>query len=235
MFYLIDKQGLLVKGQKGLNTMQASYARTRADIEPFVQAGRDGLDLLEVIEAFKPTILIGTSGVSGAFSKKVVTTMAKHVELPAILPLSNPTHCAEVVPEDLIAWTNGHVLIATGSPFDPVVFDGRTYSISQCNNALAFPGIGVGAIISKSHIITDNMLYAASLAISKYMNRCGGSNIALLPGIEESIKLAKQVAYAVAATAIEEGVHTNNLRVETLEKAIESYAWKPHYMHYTYG
>lgn len=234
MFYLIDRQGLIVKGQKGLNAMQASYARSETEIAPFLSPGNDTLDLLAVIEAFKPTILIGTSAVSGAFTKKVVTTMAKYVKLPAILPLSNPTHCAEVVPEDLIAWTNGNILIATGSPFEPIVYEGRTYKVSQCNNALAFPGIGVGAIITKSRIITDNMLYAASVAISEYINRYGGSNIALLPGIEESIKLAKQVAYAVAITAIEEGVHTSDIEVEELEKIIENYAWKPHYMQYSH-
>jgi malate dehydrogenase (oxaloacetate-decarboxylating) len=234
-FYLIDRQGLIAKGQQGLNPMQAQYARSTEEIAPFLQNGKETLDLLEVIEAFKPTILIGTSGVSGAFTKKVVMAMAKHVKLPAILPLSNPTHCAEVVPEDLITWTKGNVLIATGSPFEPVVYDGRTYRISQCNNALAFPGIGVGSIITKSRIVTDNMLYAASVAISDYMNRHGGGNVALLPGIEESIKLSKYVAYAVAESAIKEGVHTNNLQIDGIEKAIESYVWTPHYMAYTYG
>ncbi|MBT4885533.1 MAG: NAD-dependent malic enzyme [Legionellales bacterium] len=235
LFYLIDKNGLLVSGQAGLNSMQARYARSKTEMKKWVHDKNGEYDLLETISKVKPTILIGTSGVSGAFNKKVITEMAKHVDMPAVMPLSNPTYCAEVIPEDLVSWTNGNVLIATGSPFPNVIYKDRNYEISQCNNALAFPGIGIGSMLTKSRVITDNMLYAASIAISEYMSRTGGSNVSLLPTIADSVKLAKVVAHAVAEASILDKVNTNKIDIDSIEKNIESNFWTPHYLQYDLG
>lgn len=235
LFYLIDKNGLLVSGIEGLNAMQDKYKRSKSEVVNWNKNKSGEYSLLETISQVKPTILIGTSGVSGAFNKKVISEMAKHVDLPAVMPLSNPTYCAEVVPEDLVAWTNGNVLIATGSPFPNVIYKDRNYEISQCNNALAFPGIGIGAMLTKSKVITDNMLYAASIAISDYMSRVGGSNVSLLPTIADSIKLAKIVARAVAAASINDNVNTINIDINNLEKKIEKDFWIPRYLQYEFG
>lgn len=235
MFYLIDRNGLVANYHNDLTPLQQVYARNKSDVKGWKSDINGNYSLLETIKRVKPTILIGTSGVSGAFNKRVIEEMSKHVDIPAVMPLSNPTYCAEVTPEELIKWTKGNVLIATGSPFDNVFYDGKNFEISQCNNALAFPGIGVGAIITKSKVITDNMLYEASVAISEYSSRIGGSNVSLLPTIAESIKLAKCVAKAVAVAAINDKVSTKNIKVDDIDKLLESYFWEPRYLQYEIG
>ena len=232
MFYMIDRDGLVISSQSNLTPLQHEYSRKIKELNGWNADSNGNYSLLETISQVKPTILIGTSGVSGAFSKRVIKEMQKHVDIPAVMPLSNPTYCAEVTPEELIKWTNGNVLIATGSPFENVYFDGKNFEISQCNNALAFPGIGVGAIIANAKIITDNMLLEASIAISDYATRIGGSNVSLLPSIAESIKLAKIVAKAVAISAITDGVASKKVKVDDIDKLIESYYWEPRYLQY---
>jgi malate dehydrogenase (oxaloacetate-decarboxylating) len=232
MFYLIDKNGLITKDQDNLTESQELYAKDPAILQTWEHDSSGNYSLLEVIKRVKATILIGTSGVSGAFNKNIISEMQKHVDIPAILPLSNPTYCAEVTPEELINWTNGNVLIATGSPFENVYYNDKSFEISQCNNALAFPGIGVGAIVSNARIITDNMLYEASVAISEYSSRIGGSNVSLLPTISESIKLSKVVAKSVAIAAIKDGVCPRTIKVDMIDKLIDNYHWQPRYYPY---
>ncbi|PRH76626.1 NAD-dependent malic enzyme [Streptomyces solincola] len=166
--WCVDRYGLLTEDQRDtLRGFQAPYARCASEV-----AGWDrddslpGIPLAEVVRRVRPTVLIGTSGQGGAFDEPIVREMARHAERPVILPMSNPTELAEAVPADLLSWTEGRALIATGSPFDPVQFDGSTYRIGQANNALIFPGLGLGAIAARASRITDRMLRAAADAVA---------------------------------------------------------------------
>lgn len=162
------------------------------------------ISLLEVVRRVKPTILIGTSGVPGAFTEEVVREMAKHAERPIIMPMSNPTHLAEAVPADLLKWTEGRALIATGSPFAPVEYGGIVYEIGQSNNALVFPGLGLGAIVTRSARITERMFAAAADAVAALadLSRPGA---ALLPGVRDLRRVSEEVAVAVAEAAMDDG------------------------------
>lgn len=185
---------------------RASEARTEARIGN-VEAGSgafDRISLLEVVRRVKPTILIGTSGVPGAFAEEVVREMARHAERPIIMPMSNPTQLAEAVPADLLRWTEGRALIATGSPFAPVEYGGIVYEIGQSNNALVFPGLGLGAIVTRSARITERMFAAAADAVAALadLSRPGA---ALLPGVRDLRRVSEEVAVAVAEAAMDDG------------------------------
>lgn len=165
-FWLVDKNGLI---KKGLGD------KIRSDIEDdFIRKEEDwGADeethLLEVVKKVKPTVLIGTSTAKGAFTEDVLREMAKHTDQPIIFPLSNPTRLAECTPEDALSWTNGKALVSTGSPFPPVdLGNGKKYIVAECNNALVYPGIGLGAIVSRAKRVTDKMIIRASQALGEF-------------------------------------------------------------------
>ncbi|MGE3319644.1 MAG: NAD-dependent malic enzyme [Candidatus Berkiella sp.] len=224
-FWLVDRQGLLVEGMADINPFQQPYARTLAEEANWPAGGRD---LLSVVKQVHPTILIGCSTVRGAFDEAVVKAMAEHTDKPIICPLSNPTENSEGNPEDMIQWTNGKALIASGSPFAPVEFQGKTFKIAQCNNALSFPGIGLGVIATRASQVTDNMLWAATQAICERAPILEHPNLPLLPDVTEIPQLAAFVAHAVAKQAIEDGV----ARVEpNMEFAtfVKEQVWKPYY------
>ncbi len=175
----MGSQGLMVDDMPGLLDFQQPYARSRAEVSTWPGGGADRIGLAEVVAQVHPTILIGTSTHSGAFTEAIVKDMAAHTERPIILPLSNPTSKAEALPHDLIAWTDGQVLTATGSPFEPVVHDEATYRIAQANNALVFPGLGLGVTVAKASRISDAMIAAAADAVAKAVQRehprCGAA------------------------------------------------------------
>jgi malate dehydrogenase (oxaloacetate-decarboxylating) len=225
-FWAVDYRGLLIDDIPDVLNFQESYCRKAEEVEEWARNEVGIIPLLEVIKKVKPTILIGTSGQTGAFSEEVVKEMAKHVEHPIIMPMSNPTALAEAVPEDLIKWTQGKALIATGSPFDAVDYNGVTYTIGQSNNAYIFPGLGLGAIVAEATIISKGMLAAASSAVSRLSdsNKHGAS---LLPSIKQLQEVSKSVAIEVAKTAIEEGVAKAD--ITDIEKAITESMWKPEY------
>ncbi|WP_144550107.1 NAD-dependent malic enzyme [Peribacillus simplex] len=225
-FWAVDYRGLLIDDIPDVLKFQKSYCRKAEEVEEWARNEVGIIPLLEVIKKVKPTILIGTSGQTGAFSEEVVKEMAKHVEHPIIMPMSNPTALAEAVPEDLIKWTQGKALIATGSPFDDVDYNGVTYTIGQSNNAYIFPGLGLGAIVAEATIISKGMLAAASSAVSRLSdsNKHGAS---LLPSIKQLQEVSKSVAIEVAKTAIEEGVAKAD--ITDIEKAITESMWKPEY------
>lgn len=204
-FWLIDKQGLLTENVAGVTDSQLPYLRKSSEIERWQVKNKADISLLEVIKHVKPTILFGCSARAGAFNKKIVKTMAKYVEQPVIFPLSNPTEKSEAKPEDLLKWTNGKALIATGSPFEDVDYHNQLFPISQCNNYLAFPGIGLGVISVKPKYVTDNMLWSASKALSRYADT---HTHCLLPRIEQAHEASRNIAIAVAQTAVDEGVAT---------------------------
>ncbi|PAE15528.1 NAD-dependent malic enzyme [Virgibacillus sp. 7505] len=224
-FWAIDQRGLLTDDMDGIADFQKPYLRPADEVKDWNK--EDGIiGLAEVIRQVKPTILIGTSGQAGAFSAEIIKEMAKHVENPVIMPMSNPTPLAEAIPKDLLEWTDGKALIATGSPFDPVEYKGTTYHIGQANNAFAFPGLGLGSIAVKANLITDSMFAAAANAIADMVNSNtqGGS---LLPAIDELQPVSTAVAEAVAKAAIEDGV--SDAKPEEIKDLIAKSVWKPEY------
>ncbi|CAM4096068.1 malic enzyme-like NAD(P)-binding protein [Saccharibacillus endophyticus] len=230
-FWAYDYRGLLTEETEGVLEFQRPYLRTTAECADWEregvgkkekESGTASVDigvgessaagesavgripLLEVVRRVKPTILIGTSGVAGAFTEEIVREMASHVERPVIMPMSNPTQLAEAVPADLLNWTEGRALIATGSPFEPVVHNGVMVEIGQSNNALVFPGLELGAIVTRSARITERMFAAAADAVAGLadLSRPGA---ALLPGVRDLRRVSQEVAIAVAEAAMEDG------------------------------
>ena len=209
-FWCVDKQGLLLDDMKDLRDFQQPYARPHDEVSAW-----SSTDLAGVVANVKPSIIVGTSTVGGAFSEDIVREMAKHVDRPLIFPLSNPTERIEAIPADLIAWTDGKALIGTGTPWDPVSYNGVDYEIGQANNALIYPGIGLGTIVSRAEHVTDAMLLAASEAIAGEVDvkRPGAS---LLPAVENLRAVSATVAVAVAEQAVHDGV------AEPLDDPIEA-------------
>ncbi len=227
-FWLIDRPGLLTEHSDDITEAQKPFIRSKAEIENWQVADKNNITLLEVIKNVKPTILIGASARAGAFSEDVITEMAKHVDRPVIFPLSNPTEKAEAKPEDIMKWTDGKAYIATGSPFPAVECNGETCKISQCNNYLAFPGIGLGVISIQAKQLSDKMLAAASQALSRYTCQDAHS---LLPSISQAEDASKRIAIAVAKAGIEEGLANIDIN-KPIEELIEENIWEPHYLPY---
>jgi malate dehydrogenase (oxaloacetate-decarboxylating) len=224
--WLVDRHGLITDDQDDMADYQRPYARPASTVAAWrVDRGLGGIPLAEVVARVHPTVLVGTSTRAGAFTEGVVRDMAAHVDRPVILPLSNPTELAEAHPHDLLAWTGGRALVATGSPFGPVTLDGVTYQIGQANNALVFPGLGLGVIASRATRVTDTMLQAAAEAVSRLadVSRPGAS---LLPLVEDLRPTSAAVAVAVARAAIDDHVA---LPVDDLEQRVASLMWQPRY------
>ena len=199
-FWCVDKHGLLLNDMDDLRDFQQPYARPRTEV-----ADWPSTDLAGVVTNVHPTVIVGTSTVGGAFSEAIVREMARHVERPLIFPLSNPTERIEAIPADLIKWTDGRALIGTGTPWEPVPYKGADYEIGQANNALVYPGIGLGTIVSRAAHVTDGMLLAAAEAVAGQadLNRPGAS---LLPSVENLRASSASVAVAVANQAAKDGV-----------------------------
>jgi malate dehydrogenase (oxaloacetate-decarboxylating) len=218
-FWLVDKQGLLIDDMTGMRDYQQPYARPRSEVAGWKTNGP--LGLAEVVANVHPTILIGTSTVGGAFTEEVIREMAAHVERPIILPLSNPTERIEAVPADVIEWTDGRGLVATGTPWPPVPYQGTSYAIGQANNALIYPGIGLGVIVSRASRVTDDMLLTAAEAVAGLVDmRQPGAG--LLPDVENMRASSATVAVAVATQAVKDGVAQVDLPdpVQTVEDAM---------------
>ncbi|MEN3278881.1 MAG: hypothetical protein V7607_21 [Solirubrobacteraceae bacterium] len=204
--WCLDRHGLLGDGTPDMNDAQRRYARPAPDVAGWERdPALDGIGLAEVVRRVHPTILIGTSGRHGAFAEEIVREMAAHVGRPVILPMSNPTDLAEAVPADLIRWTEGRALVATGSPFAPVTRDGVTHRIGQANNALVFPGLGLGVIAARATRVTDGMLHAAAESIAELVD-AAAPGAPLLPDVEALRATSAAVAAAVARAAREDGV-----------------------------
>jgi malate dehydrogenase (oxaloacetate-decarboxylating) len=185
-------------------------------------------DLGEVIRQVRPTMLIGVSTAAGAFTESVVREMAKHCERPIIFPLSNPAPMAEAVPADLIAWTDGRALIATGSPFQPVTYRGTTYVIGQVNNAMLYPGLCLGAIVSRARRMSDGMFAAAANAVSSLVAvRAPGAS--LLPHVDDLRIVSLTVAVAVAEAAVEDGLA--GVTFHDIVQQVGDAMWEPEYRH----
>jgi malate dehydrogenase (oxaloacetate-decarboxylating) len=226
-FYALDRDGLITDDRAAtLRDFQVPYARPAGEVDSWNRNQGKGITLADVVANSEPTMLIGTSTQSAAFSEQIVKQMASKVERPIIMPLSNPTSKAEALPGDLIRWTQGRALVATGSPFDPVVYEGRTYRIAQANNALIFPGLGLGVSVAKARRISDPMLEAAADAVAELSDarRLGAP---LLPPVENLRMVSAAVGIAVALTADKEGLAQAELNspVQQIHQAM----WRPGY------
>ncbi len=227
--WLIDRQGLLIDDMKDLMPFQKPYAHTRDEVAQWQLNDDKNISLLDVVRNAKPTVLVGCSTVQGAFNEDVVKAMAKHVEHPIIMPLSNPTSKSEAEPADLLRWTDGKALIATGSPFADVEYGGKTIRISQSNNALVFPGIGLGIIVTKAKRLTDNMIWAACQALMNCSPAKNDPSAPLLPDLNDVQAVSRKIALAVIDQAIKDGEAEP---IDDIEKAIRSVSWEPQYYPY---
>ncbi|MEF7634519.1 oxaloacetate-decarboxylating malate dehydrogenase [Bacillus thuringiensis] len=225
-FWCIDRNGLVTDNMEDLLDFQIPYARKEAEVSESKE--NDVIGLAEVVKHVKPTILIGTSTVAGAFKEEIIKEMASHVERPIILPMSNPTPLAEAKPADLIEWTEGRALVATGSPFEPVTYNGVTYVIGQSNNALIFPGLGLGTIVVRASVMTDGMFAAAAEAVASMVDT-SQPGAPILPEVEELRNISEMVAIEVAKVAVAEGVARVNLSDNDIKMAVQEAMWKPEY------
>jgi malate dehydrogenase (oxaloacetate-decarboxylating) len=230
-FYLVDRDGLIVEGMPGLQSFQARFAQATDRVATWKLGSAGQKGLAEVVANARPTVLIGTSGQVRAFSEPVVRAMAAHTRRPVIFPLSNPTERSEATPEDLVAWTEGRAVIGTGSPFQPIVHNGRRFRVDQTNNAYVYPGVGLGAIASRAICISEGMFLAAARAIADLSPARGDPLANLLPPLAELRKISFHVAIAVAKQASVEGL-TPATADEDLAAAIRSKMWEPLYPTY---
>lgn len=220
--WLVDSHGLVHAGRTDLDAFKLEYAQPREAAT---------LSLLDVVKRVHPTILIGTAAQPQAFTEDIVREMARQVARPLVFPLSNPTSKSEALPTDVIAWSEGRALVATGSPFDDVVYDGRRIRIGQCNNAYIFPGVGLGVIASNARRVTDAMFVAAARALSELSPARRDSSQPLLPPLSEVRDVAKRVAVAVAMQAQRDGL-ADPLSQDELTARIEATMWTPDYLPY---
>ena len=226
-FWALGRRGLLTEDRAGHQyDFQRPYARPTAEIASWSADPGRGVGLAEVVARVRPTMLVGTSTQAGAFSEEIVRGMAEHVERPVILPLSNPTSKCEARPADLIRWTEGRALVATGSPFPPDVHDEHRYEIAQANNALVFPGLGLGVAVARASRISDRMLAAAAEAVAALADpRSPGA--ALLPPVTDLRRVSATVAVAVALAAAEEGLA--QVPVDNPVRQVHEAMWRPEY------
>ena len=221
-FYLVDRQGLLFEDTEGLTPEQIPFARKRSE---FTNANE--LTTLEAaVKAVKPTILVGTSTVPKTFTKEIVQEMAKHTARPIIFPLSNPTKLAEASAKDLIEWTNGKALVATGIPSDSIELNGITYEIGQANNALIYPGLGLGIIATKSKIVNDKIISAAAHSLGGIIDTTK-PGAAVLPPVSKLTEFSETVALAVGQSVLDQKLNTESLN--NLKEAIKNTKWIPKY------
>ena len=226
-FYALGSKGLLAEGYPGtLRDFQVPYARTAAEVAGW-ECDADGcIGLAEVVTRTRPTMLIGTSTQPGAFSEPIVTAMAGYSERPVIMPLSNPTSRSEAQAADLIAWTGGRALIATGSPFPPVSYGGVEYQVAQANNALIFPGLGLGVTVARARRVSDAMLAAAANALAG-LTDVTSPGAAVLPPVTSLREVSAAVAEAVARAAVAEGL--SEVPLDGLAERVRAAMWEPAY------
>ncbi|MDA7936824.1 NAD-dependent malic enzyme [bacterium] len=227
-FYLIDRGGLLHQGRADVKPIHQPFSHALSDLQNWGCDEQQHIGLEEVVRHAKPTVMIGATGQAGVFSESVVREMALHTHVPVIFPLSNPTSRAEAKPADIIAWTKGKAIVATGSPFEAVTYQGVSHVISQCNNSYVFPAIGLAVLTVKAKRVTEGMFMAAALALrdaAPAMNSPGGP---LLPPLSDIRELTRQIAVAVSQAAQVDGV-AEVMSAEELERRLDENTWNPRY------
>ncbi|MFT3875544.1 MAG: NAD-dependent malic enzyme [Propioniciclava sp.] len=226
-FWAVSSRGLVTDDPDvPFRDFQRAYARPAKETESWSHSHRKRIGLADIVANVRPTVLIGTSGQPGSFTEKIIREMASHVEQPLILPLSNPTKLAEATPAHILEWTEGRALIATGSPFPPVMYDDVTYTIAQANNAFVFPGLGLGVAVCRASRVTDRMIAAAAEAVASLV-RLGRPGKSLLPQVNDLRRVSATVAIAVAKAAEADGVATVPL-TDPVQQVFDT-MWQPVY------
>ncbi|WP_281545252.1 NAD-dependent malic enzyme [Grimontia sp. SpTr1] len=229
--FMVDRWGLLLDSMPNLLDFQQKLVQKSSAIKDW-ELQDQNVSLLDVVQNAKPTVLIGVSGAPGLFSEEVIKAMHANCERPIVFPLSNPTSRVEATPFDILRWTNGEALVATGSPFEPVVLDGgKTFTIAQCNNSYIFPGIGLGVLAAEAKRVTDEMLMESSRALAECSPLAKFGRGPLLPALEEIHSVSRHIALAVAKKAIEQGVALE-LTEDALQERIDAIFWQPKYRQY---
>ncbi len=228
--FMVDRLGLLTKGMLNLRPFQEKLVQSLEAINGWDIEG-DYANLIEVMHGAKPDILIGVSGQAGLFTEQVITAMQQHCDMPIIFPLSNPSRQVEATPSQVINWTKGEVIIATGSPFEPVVYEGKTFPIAQCNNSYIFPGIGLGVVAANISRITDEMLQVASETLAAASPLANNESNELLPPLTAIAQLSRDIAFAIAQVAFEQNLALP-MSDEELFAKIDHNFWKPIYRQY---
>lgn len=224
-FYMVDKQGLLFDDMDDLTPEQKPFARARSEFDNPEKLN----NLTAAVMAVRPTILVGTSTAPKTFTKEIVKAMASWCDHPIIFPLSNPTELAEATAEDIIKWSDGKAMVATGIPAEPVEYNGVTYVIGQANNALIYPGLGLGSIAVNASLLTDEMISSAAHSLSEFLE-INVEGAAVLPPVSKLTQFSETVAAAVAECAVKQGL--NRVQTNDVKKAVKSVIWKPVYRNY---
>ncbi|QUQ67131.1 NAD-dependent malic enzyme [Kutzneria sp. CA-103260] len=223
--WLVDRQGLLTSDMPDLRDFQQPYARDPAEVKGWAADGGP-ITLLDAVRHVRPTILLGTSTAHGAFTREVIETMSAGVQRPIVFPISNPTSRIEAMPADVIAWSEGRALVAAGIPVPPVEYQGVTYRIGQANNALLYPGLGLGTIVSGASRVTAGMLLAAAEAVAGQVD-VSQRGAALVPPVDNLRASSATTAVAVAHAAMSDGVATT--KSQDLVQAVQDAMWQPVY------
>jgi len=230
-FFLVDRPGLLHDGLSDLLAFQKGFLQPESRVAGWREGKAEAITLLDVARNAKPTILLGVSGQPGLFTEAIIREMAKHTERPIIFPLSNPTSRVEATPADLIAWTDGKAIIATGSPFKPVQWQGRSIPIGQCNNSYIFPGMGLGILGVGARRVSDGMFMAAAEALSNCSPALDDPEAPLLPHLDQVRAVGRRIAQAVAAQAVSEGL-ADPCDADAMKRRIDATYWEPAYRPY---
>ncbi|MGA1456389.1 MAG: NAD-dependent malic enzyme [Gammaproteobacteria bacterium] len=228
--FMVDRDGLVTEGMNGLYDFQSRLAQKTAALEGWSIDG-NWPTLLEVIGLAKPTILIGVSGQPRLFSEEVVRAMAANTRRPIIFPLSNPLSRVEAIPQQVIEWTEGRAIVATGSPFPAAQYDGEEFPIAQCNNSYIFPGVGLGVLACAARRVTNEMLMASSEMLAEASPWASGDTRSLLPPLEQATDLSRSIAFAVAKVAQAQG-HASEISDDLLLSRVNGLFWVPEYRQY---
>jgi len=229
--FMVDRYGLLHSEMTGLMDFQNRLSQPHEEVSTWASSADGTISLMDVMKSANPSILIGVSGQGGLFTEEVIRELANHAEQPIVFPLSNPTSRAEAVPEDIINWTDGKALVATGSPFKAVEYKGATHQIAQSNNTYIFPGIGLGVLACGATRVTDNMFMAAASALADLSPALKDHRASLLPPVSEIRTVSKAVARAVAVQAQKDGV-APACTLQQLDQHITEKFWTPAYVDY---
>jgi malate dehydrogenase (oxaloacetate-decarboxylating) len=232
--WLVNRRGLVHGGRTDLDPAQRNHAQPEERLAGLARDAAGGVPLLEVVKQVRPTALVGVAGQPGLFTEHLVRAMAAGVGRPIVLPLSNPTAQSEATPADLVAWTEGRAVVATGSPFPDVLYQGRIIRVSQCNNVYVFPGVGLGVIASGARRVTDEMFLAAARALAACSPANSDAQAPLLPPPEELRAVARRVALAVGAEAQRQGL-APALDPGEWERRVDARRWEPRYRPFRRG
>jgi len=228
MFYMIDRNGLIHDGMSDLLPFQKPFVQSRDNLKNIFELGNP-ISLEQVIDKIQPQVLIGVSGQFGHFTQEIITKMASYTQHPIIMPLSNPNEKCEANPSDIINWTKGQAIVATGSPFPQPVYQGVTYQIAQCNNAYIFPAMGLGVVAGKLKRVPEGLFEVAAKTLAEHCPMRGKISDSILPPLTAIREIGKDIAQAMIEQSIVDGQCRLKKNTKAIQKAINSEIWYPDY------